>query len=271
VARVIDAHHLVWGPARTSWLRGLPIDRAFGMHDFRAASERSGVDGGILVEFAGSDARTDELLAIRRQDPGVLGIIGWVDLTDPLVGHRLDEIGPELNGVRLGVEGDGDGGWYHRPELRRGLVEVERLGLSFDLLVRRPQRADAAAVARDLPGLRFVLDHAGKPEIEEGEWETWLADLRSFAALDNVTCKLSGLVTEASWTGWRGQDLARYFDAALEAFGPERCMWASDWPICLLAASYTEVFDFAQERLAGLTGPERDAVMGGTAERVYRL
>jgi L-fuconolactonase len=229
------------------------------------------VAGGILVEIAGSDARTDELLALRALTPGVLGLIGWVDLADPLVGHRLDEIWPCLNGVRVGVQDDGDGSWYHRPEVRRGLAEVERLDLTFDLLVRRPQRGDALQLARELPGVRFVLDHAGKPDIEEGEWETWLADIHALAALDNVTCKLSGLVTEASWTGWRGQHLARYFDAALDAFGPDRCMWASDWPICLLAASYAEVFDFAQERLVGVTPGERDAIMGGTAERVYRL
>ena len=271
MSRVIDAHQHVWGPATDAWLRGLPIDRAFDLDDFTAASAGLGIDGSVLVEVSSTDAETDLFLALKSQHPEVLGVVGWVDLTDPLLGHRLDEIGGDLNGIRAGVQDDPDGSWYHRADVRRGLGELERLDLAFDLLVRRPARIDAAILARETPGVRFVLDHAAKPEIDDGEWDDWLGHLRALADLGNVTCKLSGFVTEASWTGWRTQDVDRYFDAVLDTFGPERCMWGSDWPVSVLAATYAELFEFAQTRLAALSTDERAAVMGGTADRVYRL
>ncbi|MDO9395182.1 MAG: amidohydrolase family protein, partial [Herbiconiux sp.] len=144
-------------------------------------------------------------------------------------------------------------------------------GLVFDLLIRRRESPAALAVAAQLPELSFVLDHAGKPGIDAGEWDGWTSWFGRLAELPNVSCKLSGLVTEASWTDWRSQGVEQYLHEVLERFGPSRTLFGSDWPVSLLAAPYAEVFELAWGSTAELSDAEREAVFGGTATRVYDL
>jgi L-fuconolactonase len=153
----------------------------------------------------------------------------------------------------------------------RGLAAVARAGLAYDLVITAGQLAAAGRAAASVPDLRFVLDHLGKPPISAGLTEPWAADLRRLAALPNTSAKLSGLVTEADWHRWQVADLRPYAETALEAFGPARLMFGSDWPVCTLAASYPRVLAAARDLTAGLSPAERQAVFSGTATRVYRL
>jgi L-fuconolactonase len=194
-----------------------------------------------------------------------------VDLTAADIAETLAELGGgKLVGIRHLVQSEPDPGWLRRDDVRRGLREVARAGLVYDLLTLPHQLPAAIDTVRAVPELTFVLDHLSKPPIASGALEPWAALVRELAAEPNVFCKLSGLVTEA-WPGWRPADLRPYAQVALEAFGPARVMFGSDWPVCLLASSYAEVTALAEDLTAGLTADERAQVFDGTAARAYRL
>jgi L-fuconolactonase len=204
----------------------------------------------------------------------VAGVVGWVDLTDPGVADVLAELRERpgnLVGVRHLVQGEPDPEWLCRPDVRRGLKAVGAAGLAYDVLTKPVQLPAAIATVRALPEMTFVLDHLSKPPIAAGKLEPWARLLRELATEPNVYCKLSGMVTEADWAGWTVEQLRPYASTALEAFGAARIMFGSDWPVCLLAASYGEVVDAAAALTAGLSEAEQADVFAGTAERAYRL
>ena len=206
----------------------------------------------------------------------IAGVVGWMDLTAPDPAQALEYLGHApggqmLRGIRHLVQDEPDPDWLGRPEVRRGLAAVGAAALPYDLLVRPPQAEAALRLVREAPDQVFVLDHLGKPPVAEGELEPWAAWIRGMAAQPNVVGKLSGLVTEADWGTWTVPDLRPYTDIALEAFGPDRLMFGSDWPVCVLAGSYGEVFQTATDLTAELSVDERAAVFGGTATRVYGI
>ena len=207
--------------------------------------------------------------------PLVRGVVGYVDVTAPDVGEQLDRLlaspsGAWLVGIRSLVQEEPDPDWLVRPTVLAGLREIARRDLVYDLLIRSDQLDAAARAARAVDG-RFVLDHLAKPDIAFGGWEPWATGLAALATCENVTAKLSGLVTEANWTTWSVADLQPYVDHALEAFGPGRLLFGSDWPVCLLAASYEQVVAAAHELIGRLTLDERTDILGGTATAIYRL
>ncbi len=268
----IDAHHHLWDPARRDypWLAGdalTPIRKPYQMDELRAVTEPAGVTGTVLVQTVSSVAETEEFLAVSGDL--VLGVVGWVDLTAPDVADRLAELrslpgGSRLVGIRHVVEAEADPEWLTLPDVRRGLAAVASAGLVYDLLVRSPQYPSVLAAVDALPSGRFVLDHAGKPGVASPAWKAWLTEL---AARPNVVCKLSGLVTEASWTDWQVSDLAPIASHVLDSFGPARVMFGSDWPVCELAATYAEVLNAATT----LSPTEQDAVFTTTARHTYNL
>jgi L-fuconolactonase len=240
------------------------LRRPFGFDDFRAAAPA--VTASVAVQADTTEQETRELLATP-----VAAVVGWVDLTAPDVADRLAALRhPRLVGVRHTVESEPDPEWLLRADVRRGLRAVAAAGLRYDLLVVPHQLPAAVRLARGLPELPLVLDHGAKPPIAGGGWEPWSSDLAALAACEHVHCKLSGLVTEASWDGWRDQ-VGPYAARLLEAFGPDRLMFGSDWPVCTVAASYAEVLELAQAAIAGLSEGERAAVLGGTARRFYGI
>ena len=280
---VIDAHHHVWDPGarRHDWLAGLPrLRRAFGLADYAKESAAAGVTASVLVQVLASTAETEELLAAAAatagQIPEVAGVVGWVDLTAGDVHQELDRLrarpgGDRLAGVRHLVQDEPDPGWLGRPDVRRGLRAVGAAGLVYDLLVRPSQLPAVLRVTAELDEVRFVLDHGGKPEISAGRIEPWAGLIAEMAALPNLTCKLSGLVTEAG-PAWTPASFEPYVDHLLESFGPGRLMFGSDWPVCTVAASYAEVTALARGLLAPrLSEDEQAAVFGVTAASVYRL
>ncbi|MFL6145172.1 MAG: amidohydrolase family protein [Labedaea sp.] len=213
---------------------------------------------------------------VYDRQPTIAGVVGWVDLADAGVAEVLERLrtgpgGRSLVGIRHQVEDEPDPDWLLRPEIIRGLRTVTEAGLGYDLLVRAPQRAAARTVADLLPQANLVLDHAGKPGIAAGEWEPWASWVTAMAARPNVSCKLSGLITEADWASWSAGTIRRYADHVLTSFGAGRVMFGSDWPVCELAGSYAAVLDLTDELISGASGTEREAILGGTARRVYRI
>ena len=277
---VIDAHHHTLDPARFDYPWLTPelsvIDRRFGPDDLLPELVAAGIDRTILVQTIASVEETREFLATAATTPIIGGVIGWVDLTDRGAGDTIEAFrdgpgGEWLVGIRHQVHDEPDPDWLLRPDVRRGLAAVDEAGLAYDLLVRPRELPAALTVAREMPGLRFVIDHLAKPPIRTGATEPWARLLRPFGELPNVSCKLSGLVTEADPMTWQVADLAPYLEIALEIFGARRLIFGSDWPVCLLAATYPEVVAAARQLTAGLSATERAAVFGGAAEAVYRL
>ena len=280
MSQVIDAHHHLWDPARADypWLSGryAPIRRRFGAEDLAPHLVAAGVDRTVLVQTRSSLSETREFLATAAAAPFIAGVIGWVDLTDPAVGATIAELqagplGDRLVGIRHQVHDEADPEWLLRSDVRRGLAAVAAAGLVYDLLVRPRELPAALTVARAMPGTRFVLDHLAKPPIASAELEPWAALLAEFGPLEHVALKVSGLVTEADWRTWTVDDLRPYVEHAVQVFGPHRLMFGSDWPVCLVAASYEDVVGATRALTAELASAEREAIFGTTAARVYGL
>ncbi|MFD1935329.1 MULTISPECIES: amidohydrolase family protein [Nonomuraea] len=271
----IDAHHHLWDPRDRvyPWMAGLdPLRRPYGIDDLRSATSAADVNRTVLVQTVSSLEETQEFLAVAADSGGLIaGVVGWVDLADPAIGDSLAGLTGPLVGIRHQVQDEPDREWLARPAVMRGLDHLGTAGLAYDLLVRHDQLPVARSVAQRLPEVRFVLDHAGGPPIAAGDLEPWAGEIRALAALPNVSCKLSGLVTVASWTSWSSTGIAPYASHVFDCFGPERVMFGSDWPVCELAASYGEVVALAETLTAELSTSERDAVFAGTARHVYAL
>ncbi|HEY6787374.1 MAG TPA: amidohydrolase family protein [Trebonia sp.] len=258
------------------WTAELPaLRRSFGIDELRPTLVASEIDATVLVQTICITDETPELLALADAEPVIAGVVGWIDLTAPDAADQLamlqdGKAGRRLVGIRHQVQEEPDPRWLCRADVRRGLAAVGEAGLAYDLLVKPQQLASAVDTVRALPDMRFVLDHAGKPAIRDGAMQPWHAELAELARLPNVAVKLSGLVTEAG-DEWTLEQLRPYADVMLQAFGPFRIMFGSDWPVCLLAASYREVVAAAQELTAKLSSAERDDVFGETAARWYGI
>ncbi|MEU6008892.1 amidohydrolase family protein [Streptomyces sp. NPDC047453] len=277
----VDAHHHVWDLTvrDQDWITGeelRPLRRDFTVEDLQPQARAAGVDRTVLVQTVTVPEETPELLALADAHDLIAGVVGWVDLTRPDIAAELARLrdlpgGRHLKGVRHQVQAEPDPRWLLRPDVRRGLAAVSDAGLVHDLVVVPHQLPACVESAAGHPGLTFVLDHLGKPPIASGEREPWATAVRALAALPNTVCKLSGLVTEADPATWTTADLRPYADVVLDAFGPDRLMYGSDWPVCTLAAGYAEVLAAARELTSELSAAERAAVFEGTATRVYGL
>ena len=278
---VIDAHHHVWDLAvrDQDWITGeelAPIRRTFTLADLEPEAGAAGVVATVLVQTVTVADETPELLALAHAGSLVAGVVGWTDLTAPDIADTLAALralpgGGRLVSIRHQVQGEPDPEWLLRPDVLRGLRAVAAAGLVYDLIVRPHQLPAAVRAAALLPELTFVLDHAGKPPVARGTTHPWAGHLRALAALPNTVCKLSGLVTEADPRSWTVEDLRPYTDTLIEAFGPGRLMFGSDWPVCRLAAGYAEVLDAARELTGRLGEDGQRSVFAGTARRVYGL
>ncbi|WP_439662913.1 amidohydrolase family protein [Lentzea sp. HUAS TT2] len=275
---IVDAHHHLWDLSvrDQDWITDPPmgaIRRSFLEPDFVAAAPD--VSASVLVQTVCVPEETPEFLAVAASSDVVAAVVGWTDLTSAGVGDALAELadGPNgawLRGIRHQVQGEPDPEWLCRKDVWHGLAQVGAHGLVYELLTLPHQLPAARRTVAALPQVEFVVDHCSKPAIgsDPGEWAELV---RSLAAHENVTCKLSGLVTEADWRSWGVADLRPYFEVVLDAFGPERLMFGSDWPVCLLAATYDEWLGAARELVSELSPGEQASIFSGTARRVYAL
>ena len=246
------------------------IRERFGPEDLEPLLAAASISRTVLIQTVSSVRETGEFLSLASKHDFIAGVVGWVDLTDRNAARTIGQlqIGPAGNrlvGIRHQVEDEGDPEWLLHPDVQRGLAAVGHAGLAYDLLVRTRQLPAAIETVRRNPDVQFVLDHCAKPHIDTPE-RPWKDAMSRLAELPNVACKISGLVTEADWTAWSVEQIAPYIELVLQWFGRERCMFGSDWPVCLLAAGYQQVVDLVRQ----VAGDDED-VFGRTAERVYGL
>ena len=274
----IDAHHHVWDLAVRDqpWTADIPaLRRTFTFEELRPQLADAGISATVLVQTITVAEETPELLALAERTPEIRGVVGWVDLAAPDVADRLAELNDGTNarwlvGIRHQVQGEPDPQWLLRPDVLRGLRAVADVGLAYDLLVTESQLQAAIGAVRRVPELRFILDHGGKPPIAAGESEPWRRHIAELAQLPNVAVKLSGLLTEAG-SDWTPDTVRPYADHVLSAFGAQRTMFGSDWPVCLLRAEYLDVVTVTSDLLAGCSETETAAVFGSSAAAWYRL
>lgn len=277
---IIDAHHHVWDLSVRDqpWIRGAAMEalrRSFSLEDLRRDAAEAAIGGTVVVQTVTVADETPELLALAAADPLVAAVVGWADLTEASIADDLARLASGLGGdylasIRHQVQSEPDPDWLRRTDVLRGLRAVASADLCYDLVLLPHQLPAASHAAAAVPELVFVLDHGGKPQIADGALEPWATAIRQFAALPNTFCKLSGLVTEAA-PGTPCQAVVPFADVILGAFGAERVMFGSDWPVCLLASTYASVLALAEALVSGLSEAERTAVFAGTAARVYGI
>ncbi len=273
----IDSHQHFWrySPQTHGWIEDhmAVLKRDFLPPDLQPLLASRRMDGCVAVQAAQTLDETDWLLELADRHPFIRAVVGWVDLRAPDVDAVLARYRgrPRLRGIRHIVQSEPDDRFMLGPEFLRGIGALRAAGLTYDILVYPRQLPAAVELVARFPEQPFVLDHIAKPDMKAGTREPWATQIRQLGASKNVFCKLSGLVTEADWARWKPEDITPFLDVVLEAFGPDRLMVGSDWPVCLLAAEYGRTIDLVDNHLARLPPSAREAVMGGTAARFYGL
>lgn len=274
---IIDAHQHFWQLGRFDypWMKSdvEVLYRDYLPEQLEPVLKENGVSSTVLVQASNSVSETRWLLELANTYPFIAGVVGWVDLESPEVDQQLDEFTayPKFKGVRHLVESEPDDDWLVRPAVLNGLRQVAGSGVTYDLLVHTRHLKHVARLADACPDLLMVIDHMAKPPIASREFDSWFRELKPVAANPNVYCKLSGLVTEAKWDSWHTDDLGPYVDAAFELFGPDRLMFGSDHPVCLLAASYARVLDSFHELSQDLPDDAHQQIFSRNAIDFYRL
>jgi L-fuconolactonase len=273
----IDAHQHFWiyNPHEYAWIddRMARLQRDFLPADLGPELDMAGIHGTIAVQARQSLEETRWLLELAQQSPSILGVVGWVDLRSLDIRSQLMEVSanPKLVGVRHIVQDEPDDLFLLHPDFLRGIGALEEFDLTYDILIYPKHLPIAAELVRQFPRQRFVLDHLAKPQIKSENLKGWADGIRQLAASPNVFCKLSGLVTEADWQNWKPSDITPYLDVAFESFGPHRLMIGSDWPVCLVAASYRQVISLVENYFQQYHSSALEAILGGTAQKFWKL
>ncbi len=274
---IIDSHQHFWNydPKRDSWINEdmAVLRRDFLPDDLERELRRMDVSGTIAVQADPSEEETLFLLKLAAEHDFIKGVVGWVDLQAEDVTDRISALGSEekLCGFRHIVQAESDVNFLLRDSFLRGVRSLTPLGLTYDILVFPHQLGAVLEFAQLLPDQKLVIDHLAKPYIKDGFFQGWEVLMRELGKLPNVYAKLSGLVTEADWTRWRYEDFVPYLNVALDAFGPERLMYGSDWPVCLLAAEYGEVFGIVDRFSQAFSDADREMIFAGTAQSFYGI
>jgi len=273
----IDAHQHFWRYER--WEYGWIDDsmaalrRDFLPADLKPELERSGFQGCVAVQVRQSLEETQWLLELTERAPFILGVVGWVDLRSPRLRFELESFAgnSKLVGVRHIVQSEPDERFLLQPDFLRGIATLEEFDLAYDILIYPRHLPVAAEFVARFPRHRFVLDHLAKPPIKSGALDSWALGIRELAYFPNLFCKVSGLVTEADWQAWKPEDMRPYLDVAFECFGPSRLMIGSDWPVCTVAAPYSQVMDMVKNYISKYPAEEKNAVLGGNAAKFWKL
>ncbi len=272
----IDAHQHFWkyDPVNYAWINDtmFRIQVDFMPEHLEPLLSSAGFDGCVLVQVNQTEEETVYFHQLAEQYDFIKGVVGWTDLRAADLNEKLTKFSklPFLKGFRHIVQGE-PVGFMKDPAFTDGLKKLLPYDFTYDILIYPTQLKDALHVLRTCPDNRFVIDHLAKPYIREGKITQWANYMKEIAAFPNVCCKVSGMVTEADWYKWKTDDFYIYLDTVFESFGPERLMYGSDWPVCLVAASYEEQLNIVQSYFSRLSNNERDLIFGENAVRFYKL
>lgn len=274
----IDSHQHFWifDPVRDSWINEemSAIQRDFGPDDLQPVLNSYGLDGCVAVQAVQDESENDFLLALAKNASIVKGIVGWVDLQAENIEDRLAHYAqyPKIKGFRHVLQGEKDRALMLKPAFQRGIAALAKHKFTYDILIFSDQLKYAAELAGNFPEQAFVLDHIAKPLIKEGKIDEWARDIRTLGAQQNVFCKVSGMVTEADWLRWKIDDFTPYLDVVFEAFGAERLMFGSDWPVCMVAGGYGKMISIVEEYTQKhLTEHQNAKFWGGNTMLFYSL
>ncbi|MCM8730274.1 amidohydrolase family protein [Hephaestia sp. GCM10023244] len=276
---IVDTHAHFWDVERIDypWIEaGSPFDRSFSLEDYQRASAAVPIERMVFVECDAhprcSVVEAEWVTGLAKADPRIQAIVARVPLLADDAAARLEAVAamPLVRGVRDNIQGQAPGFALH-DSFVRGVRDVARCGLHFELCLKHHQLDETIELVRRCPEVRFVLDHCAKPDIATGLREPWRSQITEMAGLPNIVCKISGLVTEADWTRWEPEEVLWYARAAAEAFGPERIMFGSDWPVNEVAGGYERWFQLAKDLASAWDQRDRDRFFRGNAERIYRL
>lgn len=273
----IDSHQHFWifNAERDAWITDdmTAIRQNFLPADLGTVLKSNGVDGTIAVQASQSREETQFLIDLSTMYAMIKGVVGWVDLQSVEIEQHLQHFNqyPIIKGFRHVIEGEEDPDFLIRPAFLRGIKALTKYNYTYDLLIRPRHYSSTLACVAENPDQRFVLDHMAKPSIKAKAFDEWAAFIEKLAAQPNVFCKVSGLVTEADWTEWKVEDFMPYIKHVIACFGKERIMFGTDWPVCLVAATYEDVMKIAEEALVGFDDEEQRAFWGGNAAQFYAL
>jgi|SRR6185369_9096969 len=273
----LDAHQHFWkfDPVKDSWITGemQVIRKDFLPADLQPILKENGFDGSLAVQADQSENETKFLLELAQQNEFIKAVVGWVDLCDEKISERLSYWSQFnlLKGFRHILQGEKERGFMLRPDFMRGIAALKEFGFTYDILIFPDQLKFTNEFVENFPDQKFVIDHIAKPNIKDKKIEDWEKELRKIAAHENVFCKASGMVTEADCNNWRQEDFTPYLDVVMEAFGIDRIIFGSDWPVCLLGGSYSESLNIVAGYFSSFTQNEQQKFFGKNAIEFYNL
>lgn len=274
----IDAHQHCWqfDPVRDNWINAdmSAIARDFMPADLKPLLDRNEFDGSVLVQTCQDESDNEFMLKLAEENTWIKGVVGWVDLRAANVEDRLKyykENFPKMKGFRHVLQGEPDERYMLRDDFRRGIGSLNKYGFTYDILIYPNHVKHACQLVAEFPEQKFVVDHLAKPYIKRSELEPWKSDMEQLARYQNVSCKLSGMLTEADWYNWRTGDFTPYLDVVVEAFGANRVMYGSDWPVCVLGGGYNRALEILQIYLSRFLPHEQEWFFGGNAVKFYNL
>jgi L-fuconolactonase len=273
----IDAHQHFWkfDPVRDSWITDemSVIQKDFLPDDLKPLLLQNGFDGCVAVQASQSEEETDFLISLTKQNDFIKAVVGWVDLQAADIIERLEQYKsfPIVKGFRHVLQREAQRDLMLNPNFKRGIAALQQYGFTYDILIFPDQLKFSTEVVSLFPEQNFVIDHIAKPYIKRKEINEWKEDMEAIALHQNVYCKISGMVTEADWKAWKKEDFKPYLDVIVNAFGTNRIMFGSDWPVCLVAASYEEMLGIVSDYFSAFSNAEQEQFFGLNATRFYNL
>ncbi|MBM3731832.1 MAG: hypothetical protein FJW42_03550 [Actinobacteria bacterium] len=277
----IDSHHHIWDirVRPQTWMQGDEvklISRTILMNELEPELEKAKIDYTVIVQTVATVDETPEFLDLSLSHPKICAVVGWLDLESDDIRPELEKYlshpgGKNLVSIRDLAQDKEDPNWLLRDNVVKNIHRIGEAGLTFDILTRPPQLAAAVEMVKKSPNNSFVLDHISKPYMAKGEMQPWADQISEIASYENVVVKVSGLFTEANWSDWSQETFRPYLDHVLNSFSPSRMMFGSDWPVCLLAATYTDTINLMEEFTKNFTKSEQESFWAGTAKRAYKL
>ncbi len=273
----IDSHQHFWqyDSAMHGWMNDemMVLKTDYLPKDLEPFLEKCDLDGCIAVQANQAEVENEFLLSLANQYDFIKGIVGWIDLRAENLSERLEyyQQFPKIKGFRHVIHDEPELDFMLQSAFLKGVSQLNQFGYTYDILIFAAHLPNTLEFIKTLPNQPFVIDHIAKPNIKKGEIDTWKKQLKEVATFENVHCKISGMVTEADWQNWKKEDFTKYLDAVVEAFGTNRIMYGSDWPVCTLAAKYEQQFNIVKDYFSSFSTSEQEHFFGGNASKFYQL